>query len=274
MTQTASEYPVDSLEINGFQIAYRRAGEGPALLLLHGGPTHSGEFRQQLEQVSDQFTVIAWDMPGCGQSSDPPEDFRIRDYVACLARLIAALGLDQTHVLGLSFGTGLALELYRAHPELVRSLILVSAYAGWAGSLPPEVAAQRKQRMLQMIELPPDAWAREWLPTLLTDSAPPEVVEELKAILLDFHPAGQRTLLESGFAEHDLRDLLPRIQVPTLLLYGEMDVRSPLNVAKEMHASVPESQLVIIPGVGHMADMEGPDPMNAAVRRFLHSLPT
>jgi pimeloyl-ACP methyl ester carboxylesterase len=62
----------------------------------------------------------------------------------------------------LSFGTGLALELYRAHPDLVRSLILVSAYAGWAGSLPPEAAAQRKQRMERMIELPADAWAREW----------------------------------------------------------------------------------------------------------------
>jgi pimeloyl-ACP methyl ester carboxylesterase len=268
--QTASQNSVDYVNIEGLQIAYRRAGEGPALVLLHGGPTHSGEFRQQLEGLSDKFTVVAWDMPGCGQSSDPPEQFRIRDYVACLAGFIATIGLEQTHVLGLSFGTGLALELYRAHPELVRSLILASAYAGWAGSLPPEVAAQRKERMQHMIELPPEAWAREWLPTLLTDSAAPEVVEELKAILADFHPAGQRALLDSGFAEHDLRDLLPRVKVPTLLLYGEKDVRSPLNVAEAMHASIPESQLVIIPGVGHMVDMEAPDRVNAEVRRFLH----
>jgi pimeloyl-ACP methyl ester carboxylesterase len=103
-------------------------------------------------------------MPGCGQSSDPPEYFRTRDDVACLVGLIAALGLKQTHVLRLSFGSGLVLELYRTHPELVRSLILVSAYAGWAGSLPPEVAAQRKQRMQQMIELPPEARARDGCP--------------------------------------------------------------------------------------------------------------
>jgi pimeloyl-ACP methyl ester carboxylesterase len=274
MTQSVSGHPLDSVEIDGLQIAYRRAGEGLPLLLLHGGPTHSAEFRQQLEGLSDQFTVVAWDMPGCGHSSDPPADFRIRDYVACLTGFIAALGREQTHVLGLSFGTGLALELYRAHPELVRSLVLVSAYAGWAGSLPPEVAAQRKQRMLHMIELPPDAWAREWLPTLLTDSAPPEIAEELKAIMLDFHPAGQRTLLDSGFAEHDLRDLLPRIKVPTLLLYGEKDVRSPLNVAEAMHARISRSELVIIPSVAHMVDMEAPERMNAEVRRFLHSLPT
>jgi pimeloyl-ACP methyl ester carboxylesterase len=95
--------------------------------------------------------------------------------------------------------------------------------------------------MQQMIELPPEAWAREWLPTLLSDSAPPEMMEELQSILTDFHPEGQRTLLDWGFAEHDLRDLLPRIKVPTLLLYGEKDVRSPLNVAEQMHASVPGS---------------------------------
>ena len=69
-------------------------------------------------------------------------------------------------------------------------------------------------------------------------------------------------------------DLLPRIKVPTLLLYGEKDVRSPLNVAEAMHASIPESELVIISGVGHMVDMEAPDRMNAEVRGFLHSLPT
>ena len=58
----------------------------------------------------------------CGRSSDPPEHFKVRDYVACLAGFIAAVGLEQTHILGLSFGTGLALELYRAHPDLVGGL--------------------------------------------------------------------------------------------------------------------------------------------------------
>lgn len=263
---------MDHIDVEGLQIAYRRAGEGPPLVLLHGGPTDSREFRAQLEALSDEFTVVGWDMPGCGQSADPRENFGITDYVACLARFVAALGLEQTHVLGLSFGTGLALELYRAHPELVRSLILVSAYAGWAGSLPPEVAQQRKLRMLQMIDLPPDAWAREWLPTLLTESVPADVRDELTRILSDFHPTGQRRLLESGFAEHDVRDLLPSISVPTLLVYGEKDVRSPLKVAEAMHASIPGSHLVVIPGVGHMVDMQAPQHPSAELRCFLHSI--
>jgi pimeloyl-ACP methyl ester carboxylesterase len=166
----------------------------------------------------------------------------------------------------------LALELYRWHPTIPMTLILASAYAGWAGSLPPEVAEQRKQQMLRRIELPPEEFAREFLPSLLTDSAPAELVDEVRAILSDFHPAGQRALVRAGFAEHDVRDVLPRIAVPTLLLYGDKDVRSPLTVAEEMHARIAGSRLVLMPGVGHMGDMEAPERFNAEVRRFLKSV--
>jgi pimeloyl-ACP methyl ester carboxylesterase len=151
-------------------------------------------------------------MPGCGQSADPPDHFRRRDYADCLANFIEALGLEQLHALGLSFGSGLALELYRWHRTIPKTLILASAYAGWAGSLPSEVVQQRKQRMLRLIESPPDEFAREFIPTLLTDSAPAELVKELVSILSDFHPGGQRALIRSG-AEHDVRDVLPGIDV-------------------------------------------------------------
>ena len=260
------------IEVSGLRIAYRQAGLGPPLVLLHGGPLDSREWRRQLDGLADEFTVVAWDMPGCGQSADPPEHFRTRDYADCLAAFIEALGLEQPHVLGLSFGSGLALELYRWHPGIPRTLILASAYAGWAGSLPPEVAEQRKQQMLQRIELPPEQFASEFLPSLLSDAAPPDLVDEVKVILSDFHPAGQRALLRAGFAEHDVRDVLPRIDVPTLLLYGDKDVRSPMSVAEEMHASIPGSRLVVMPGVGHMGDMQAPDQFNVEVRSFLRSV--
>jgi pimeloyl-ACP methyl ester carboxylesterase len=262
---------LNQIEVGGLRIAYRQTGIGPPLVLLHGGPLDSREWRRQLDGLSDEFTVVAWDMPGCGQSADPPERFRTRDYADCLAAFMGALGLERPHVLGLSFGSGLALELYRWHPTIPRTLILASAYAGWAGSLPPEVAEQRKQGMLRRVELSPEQFASEFLPTLLSDSAPRELVEEVRAILSDFHPAGQRALLRAGFAEHDVRDVLPRIDVPTLLLYGDEDVRSPLTVAEEMHASIDGSRLVVMPGVGHMGDMEAPDRFNVEVRSFLKS---
>lgn len=95
-----------------------------------------------------------------------------------------------------------------------------------------------------------------------------------REILLEFHPAGQQAILGAGFAEHDLRDVLPTVDVPTLLLYGDKDVRSPLAVAEQVHASIPGSQLVVIPSAGHLSDMEAPDRFNAEVALFLRSLST
>jgi len=264
---------VDSVEVGGLRVAYRRAGQGPPLVLLHGGLSDSREWRRQLEGLADEFTVLAWDAPGCGGSSDPPESFRLPDYADCLAGLIHALGLGRPHVGGLSWGGGLALELYRRHPRLPRSLVLASAYAGWAGSLPPEVVAERVKRALGEAELPPEQWVGGYLPGLFTDSAPVEVVEEARAMMLDVRPAGMRPMAQA-FAEADLREVLPRIQVPTLLLYGDADQRSPLEgVAHDLHAKIPGSRLVVLPGVGHQCDMEAPDRFNAEVRSFLQSAP-
>lgn len=265
---------VETVEIEGVRIAYRRAGDGPPLVLLHGNPLDSREWRRQFDGLSDAFTVVAWDMPGCGRSSDPPETWSISDYVRCLASFIQALDLDRPHILGLSFGSGLALELYHRYPRIPRSLILASAYAGWAGSLSPEAVEQRKQGMLRLISSSPDQLASNLIPTLLTESAPPKLVEELRAILLEFHPVGQRAILGAGFAEHDLRDVLPTVTVPTLLLYGDRDARSPMTVAEQLHASIPGSQLIVIPGAGHLSDMEAPDRFNAEVAAFLRSLDT
>jgi pimeloyl-ACP methyl ester carboxylesterase len=263
---------MEQLELGGHRIAFRRAGSGPALVLLHGFFGDSRVWRKQLEALSDEFTVVAWDGPGCGESSDPPETYRISEYAECLSSFIGALGLDQPHVLGLSFGSTLALELYRQNRGSVRSLVLASAYAGWTGSLPAEVVEQRLRQTIPDLDLPADqVVARYNSPGLLTESAPPAVRYENATIMADFHPGGMKTMVRA-LAEADLRGALPRIQVPTLLLYGDRDVRSPLTIGADLHAQIPASKLVIIPGVGHLSNVEAADRFNSEVRSFLHEM--
>ena len=137
------EKATDYVLVEGVRIGFRRAGAGPPLVLLHGGLGDSRAWRAQLEDLSDEFTVVAWDAPGCGRSADPPDDFRLADYADSLAGLLDALDLHRPHVLGHSFGAGLALELCRRHPELPRSLVLAGPYAGWAGSLSGEEVDKR-----------------------------------------------------------------------------------------------------------------------------------
>ena len=262
---------MDQIEVEGLRIAYQRAGEGPPLILLHGGLSDSREWRRQLEGLSDEFTVVAWDAPGCGQSSDPPETFRLPEYADCLAAFVDALGLGRSHVLGLSFGAGLALELYRRHPTVPRTLVLASAYAGWAGSLPADVVEQRLQQVLREADLPPDQVVPGYIAGLFTESAPAELIDEVVAIMSGFHPAGVRAMA-LAFAEADLRDVLPRINVPALLLYGDADRRSLLSVAEEFHARIPTSKLVVIHGAGHQSNVEAAERFNTEVRSFLRSV--
>lgn len=262
---------MEQMTITGLRIAYERAGDGPPLVLLHSGLSDSREWRRQLDALSDEFTVVAWDAPGCGQSADPPETFRLPAYADCLAAFIDALGLGQPHVLGLSFGAGLALELYRRHPTIPRTLALASAYAGWAGSLPTEVVEERLQQVLEEVELPPDQWIPRWLPGLFTEATPQEVIQEMVAIMSACHPAGARAMAHA-FAEADLRVVLPRIHVPTLLLYGDADQRVPAQVAEDLHAKIPTSRLVMLPGVGHQSNLEAAERFTAEVRNFLRSM--
>jgi pimeloyl-ACP methyl ester carboxylesterase len=261
---------MEQIAIDGLTIAFERSGSGPPVLLLHGGISDSREWRRQIDALHDDFTVVAWDAPGCGRSSDPPESYRMPDYADCLASLVDTLQLDRPHVVGLSFGGTLALELYRRRPSLPRSLVLVSAYAGWAGSLPSEVVAERLEGALRESELAPQELARRWVAGLLGDRAPAGLSEELTAIISDAHRGGMRTMARA-MADADLRDLLPRIAVPTLLLYGDADERSPLPLAESLASQIPGSRLVVLPGVGHQCNMEGAARFNTELRAFCRS---
>jgi len=165
-----------------------------------------------------------------------------------------------------------ALDLYRRHPEVPRSLVLASAYAGWVGSLSPEMVEERVQRTLREIDLPPNEWIPVWIPELLTANAPTGAADEVAAIMSEFHPAGARVMVNS-LARVDQREMLPHIAVPTLLLHGSADRRSPLTVAESLHAQIPGSRLVVMPGIGHVSNIDAPDLFNAEMRRFLKSIP-
>jgi pimeloyl-ACP methyl ester carboxylesterase len=259
---------MDMIEVDGLRIAYERAGEGPPLVLLHGyvgdGPT---TWRRQIDGLSDEFTVIAWDAPGAGRSSDPPEAFSLANHADCLAGFIGSLGLERPHVGGLSFGGILALELSRRHSAIPRTLTLASAYAGWAGSLPAEIVEQRLQQAMALAALPPDEFVKALLPTMFSEGTPQESVEAFGATMHAFHPAGFRAMARAS--AEDLRDVLPQITIPTLLVYGDEDVRAPLSVAENLRVAISGSTLVVLSKAGHICNIEAPDGFNLAVRNFL-----
>ncbi|HWO69212.1 MAG TPA: alpha/beta fold hydrolase [Actinomycetota bacterium] len=254
-------------QVDEHSIAYREAGRGAVLILLHGFLCDSRCWMRQLRGLSDQFRVVAWDAPGAGLSSDPPETFTTTDYARCLAGFLDEIAMTSAHVVGLSWGGILAQELYRVFPERVRSLVLADTYAGWKGSLPEPVWRERLETCLRDSTGPADALVAKLLPGMFTDGVPEEVREELGTIMSEFHPVGFRVMSRSC-ADMDTRDLLPRIDVPTLVLWGDDDRRSPLHIAKQLHTAIPNAELAVIPQAGHLSNMEQPDAFNAHVHRF------
>jgi len=255
------------VEVHGQTIAYRQAGHGPALVLLHGFLCDSRCWRQQLSHLSDQFRVVAWDAPGAGSSSDPPNTFTTASYAQCLAGFLDAIGIERAHILGLSWGGILAQEFYRLHPKRFSSLVLADTYAGWRGSLPGASWKDRLATCLRMADGPPEAVVAKFLPGMFTDAVPEEVREELSAIISEFHPIGFR-LMSLSSAEVDTTDLLPKIDAATLVLWGDDDRRSPLHIAEQLQAAIPGAELAIIQNAGHVSNMQQPDAFNSHVRRF------
>lgn len=262
---------MDVVDVAGLRVGFRRSGAGRCLLLLHGAVSDSRVWRREIDSFSDAFTVVAWDAPGCGGSSDPPAHFRMPEYADCLTGFINALGLGRPHVLGHSWGSTLALELYRQRPAAVRSLVLVGAYAGWAGSLSPEQVAARLAFAERIAGQGADEFVPDSMPGLFSDAMPADRADELRGIMSDIRPNGTVTMARA-LAEADLRDVLPSIDVPTLLLYGEADQRSRLSVASSLHASIPGSTLTVMPGLGHECFLESPETFEAEVRNFLSNV--
>jgi pimeloyl-ACP methyl ester carboxylesterase len=178
------------------------------------------------------------------------------------------LARGPAHVAGISWGGTVVQELYRHHPELVATLVLVDTYAGWKGSLPPEEVRARVTGAYRALGIPAEEFdpARA-LPGWFAGDPPAEFVPLLEEMAADVRPESLRGALHV-MSEADQRDLLPRIAVPTLLIWGELDARSPLSVARQFEQAIPDTKLVVIPGAGHVSNLEQPELFNDAVRRF------
>ena len=209
---------MDVVRANGLEIAYERAGAGPALVLAHGAASDSRLWRPQLAALADEFTVMAWDEPGAGRSEGVPAGFGLTDYADCLAALIEALELGPAHVAGISWGGTVVQELYRRHSASVATLVLVDTYAGWKGSLPEEELRARIAHARKAFAAPTE----EFDPTppgLLSGDPPDAAVALLEEMAADVRAESMKVQL-SVMAEADQRDLLPCIEVPTLLVWA------------------------------------------------------
>jgi pimeloyl-ACP methyl ester carboxylesterase len=250
------------------RIHYERQGSGPVLLLLHGIGSNRRAFRHQLAELSDAWTVVAWDAPGYGQSDDPSEPFTLADLADQAVGLLDELEAEQAHVLGVSMGGVIAQVVYHRHPLRVRSLILADTNTGGGGLPEPERSARVQGRLEALERLGPRGMAEARAPVLLRSDAPADLRAEVTEIMAEVRPAGYRAAA-IALGQTDVSSLLSRINVPTLVIHGAQDRVVPVETGRMLTNSIAGARLVVIPEAGHVANQEQPELFNAAVRQFL-----
>lgn len=242
----------------------RRQGSGPALLFLHSLGSSSHTWAEQADRFADRFQVLAPDARGHGES-DRPGGMTVDAVVCDLLALLDSLQIGQAVVVGQSMGGVAAVRLYQRAPERVRALVIGSM----AASYPPEKIAERLPQARDAVasrgmRAVADQYAGS---TLLAERHRPALAE----VMGRMRPEDYLGILDSVF-NTSVEEVLPAVQVPTLVYYGSEDWRTPRPMLEHIAGRIPGARFTLVPGAGHLCQLDNPDLFCTMLDDFLRSV--
>ncbi|MGE2817293.1 alpha/beta fold hydrolase [Mycobacterium heidelbergense] len=270
--------------IHGYRRAFRIAGSGPALLLIHGVGDKSASWGPVHAKLAQRFTVIAPDLLGHGESDKPRADYSLAAFANGMRDLLAVLGIDRVTVVGHSFGGGVAAQFAYQYPQLVERIVLVSA-----GGVAQDVsfalrlaARPMGSEALAMVRLPGALPVMRVvgraIQTLLGSTKFGRDAVDTVNLLEGFQdPAAlaafARTLRSVVDSRGQFVTMLDRSYlmqtVPVQIIWGEDDLIIPVDHAHTAHAAMPGSRLEIFEKSGHQPHHDHPDRFVEVVERFI-----
>ena len=273
------------VSFDGTEIAYQAVGQGRPILLCNGLGGSWEAWSHQIQYFRDRYRLLCWDYRGLYGSAAPrdPAALAIADHARDALHLLREEGEDRAAVVGWSMGVQVALEMFRAAPDMVASLAMVNGVAGrpWdyvfnlnlvGRLLPPFLRGLRsmpraiESTVRQATRLPdPGAWVKRvgLAARTFDDQLASEVIEKFRILDMDMFI---RLLERMG--EHDGWDLLPMLDVPVLIVAGSRDVFTPRSAAERMARRTRGSEVMIIPGATHYAPLEYPEMVNLRLEKF------
>lgn len=264
--------PHHTVEVEGHAVHRVDAGAGFPVVLVHGSPTSSLLFRHQIAALSARFRVIAPDLLGFGRSGAPPGGTAFREQARVLRALLDRLGLDRFALVGHDWGGPIGMAAAIRRPEQVSQLVLVNTTLRPDFEPPwywrPFVAPRLGELLLVRLDL-----FGRGLPLMMRAARERSLHRRYRAPLA--RADTRRTVLAlerlTGYPElmREVRDALSRMQVPTLILWGEPDgyFRSPER--ERLHALLPHARVHPIPKGGHFPQEDAPEEVTAALLAFL-----
>ena len=274
------------LTIHGYRRAFRVAGSGPALLLLHGVGDDSSTWEPVLASLAQRFTVIAPDMLGHGDSDKPRADYSLAAFANGIRDLLTVLDIDRVTIVGHSFGGGVAMQFAYQYPQFVERLVLVST-----GGITTDVSiALRLAAMpmgseaLAMLRLPGarpalQLFGRAVGSVLGSTKFGRDAKTAVDKVVALQDPSAlsafSRTLRSVVDARGQFVTMLDRRHlmesVPVQLIWGEEDFIIPVSHARIGHESIPGSRVEIFENSGHMPHHDHPERFVSVVEQFIDS---
>lgn len=271
---------------DGTDIAYHVVGEGMPILLCNGLGGSWKAWSHQISYLSDRYRLISWDYRGLYRSGMPVdrEAIRVEHHALDGLRIMEAEGIERAALLGWSMGVQVALEMFRRAPDEVAALVLMAGVAGhpWdtvlnlramARMLPPLIRAVRAIPGLadtvtrHVVQWPETvSWAKRL--GLAAGTLDEEIFQQLAESFVDLDLGLYLHMLEL-LGEHDASDVLPDIDVPTLVIVGDRDLFTPRQAAEQMVRAIRGAELMIVPGGTHYVAVEYPELVNLRVEKFL-----
>ncbi|MDA1048938.1 MAG: alpha/beta fold hydrolase [Planctomycetota bacterium] len=245
-------------------------GSGPVLLLVHGFPLDHSMWRFQLEALSDSYRVIAPDLRGFGASTGATETITMEQLADDMTELLDELGIVEPITLcGLSMGGYVAWQFWQRHASRLARLILCDTRA----IADTEEAARGRLNMAErVLGEGTSIVAEAMLPKLFAETSVREqadTVEATRQVMRSTAPATVAGALRGMAQRSDMTSELPNIDIPTLVICGEHDVIATVDEMRLIADALPNASFFEVPGSGHMAPLEAPQTVNAAIRDFL-----
>ena len=269
----------DYEEVNGVRLYYEIGGEGSDLVFVHAGCADSRMWDEQFSIFVDDYRALRYDMRGYGKSSLGPTSFSNRDD---LYNLLEILDIQQAHFVACSMGSLAVTDFALEHPEKVKSLVLVSPIlSGYQyQGLPPQpvlemIEARKAGKLEQAAELQAQIWADG--PKRISDQSNREVHESVRQMSLDSLRLQADLIRQTTFLiEEPLNppaiERLEQIKVPTLVIVGDLDDDSEVEIAEVLTTRIKGAMEVIIKEGAHLPNMEKPEEFNRVVLDFLNEI--
>ncbi len=258
--------------IGGTDLSYDVCGQGPPVLFLHAFPLSMALWDDQVRSLSPHFTVVRFDCRGFGATPTGDGLLTMERIADDAAALLDHLRLDRVVLCGISMGGYAAFASVRRHVSRLRGLVLCDTRAG-ADTAEGRVNRDRQRELVR--QQGSGAVADLFLPKLVgktTHETRPAVVARLREMMSAAPARGVTDALAGLAARADSTVTLREIRVPTLLVFGAEDAITPPSEGEALQRGIAGSRLVVIPGAGHLANIEAPEAFDAAVRPFLESI--